>query len=68
MSDRVPTRFVSTLLRRVGDRGYDFQPMLERAGLDFNPLEDWRMLAEIRFRQGNDPAAHGPGQDPTAAR
>ncbi|MEM1111151.1 MAG: AraC family transcriptional regulator [Pseudomonadota bacterium] len=39
MSDRVPTRFVRTLLRRAGDYGYDFQPMLERAGLDFDPMD-----------------------------
>lgn len=40
MSDRVPTRFVKTLLRLVGDRGYDFSPILRSAGLDFNPLDD----------------------------
>tara|TARA_R110002049_G_scaffold24316_4_gene86375 strand:+ start:2919 stop:3992 length:1074 start_codon:yes stop_codon:yes gene_type:complete len=40
MSDRVPTRFVKTLLRMVGDRGYDFSAMLDEAGLDFNPLDD----------------------------
>ncbi len=38
MSDRVPTRFVRTLLRRVGDRGYDFSAMLTDAGIDFDPL------------------------------
>ena len=38
MSDRVPTRFVCTLLRMVGDRGYDFTTILTNAGLDFDPL------------------------------
>lgn len=40
MSDRVPTRFVNTLLRMVADRGYDFSAILSEAGLDFNPLDD----------------------------
>ncbi len=40
MSDRVPTRFVRTLLRMVGDRGYDFSAILIEAGLDFNPLDE----------------------------
>jgi AraC-like DNA-binding protein len=40
MSDRVPTRFVRTLLRMVDDRGYDFTVVLNRAGLDFDPLDD----------------------------
>ncbi len=40
MSDRVPTRFVRTLLRMVGDRGYDFSAVLTRAGLDFDPLDE----------------------------
>jgi AraC-like DNA-binding protein len=39
MSDRVPTRFVITLLRMVGERGYDFSYILRDAGLDFDPLE-----------------------------
>lgn len=39
MSDRVPTRFVVTLLRMVGDRGYDFSVVLNKAGLDFDPLD-----------------------------
>lgn len=39
MSDRVPTRFVDTLLRMVGDRGYDFSGILRDAGLDFDPRE-----------------------------
>ena len=39
MSDRVPTRFVKTLLRMVGDRGYDFSAILDDAGLDFDPLD-----------------------------
>jgi len=47
MSDRVPTRFVGTLLRMVGDRGYDFSAVLRGAGLDFNPLDE------------NDPAYRG---------
>jgi AraC-like DNA-binding protein len=40
MSDRVPTRFVNTLLRMVGDHDYDFSAILSDAGLDFNPLDD----------------------------
>ena len=40
MSDRVPTRFVNTLLRMVGDRGYDFTGVLRDAGLDFDPLDE----------------------------
>ncbi len=40
MSDRVPTRFVRTLLRMVGDRGYDFSAILGEAGLDFDPLDE----------------------------
>ncbi len=40
MSDRVPTRFVNTLLRMVGDRGYDFSGILGAAGLDFDPLDE----------------------------
>ena len=39
MSDQVPTRFVRTLLRMVGDKGYDFSLVLSEAGLDFNPLD-----------------------------
>lgn len=39
MSDRVPTRFVQTLLRMVGDRGYDFSLVLKNAGLEFDPLD-----------------------------
>jgi AraC-like DNA-binding protein len=39
MSDRVPTRFVTTLLRMVDDSGYDFTAVLNRAGLDFDPLD-----------------------------
>jgi AraC-like DNA-binding protein len=38
MSERVPTRFLQTLLRMVGDRGYDFSVVLADAGLDFDPL------------------------------
>ncbi|MEM9257408.1 MAG: AraC family transcriptional regulator [Pseudomonadota bacterium] len=40
MSDRVPTRFVRTLLRMVGDKGHDFSPILSSAGLEFNPLDN----------------------------
>lgn len=39
MSDRVPTGFVKTLLRMVGEKGYDFTGILREAGLDFNPLD-----------------------------
>lgn len=39
MSDRVPTRFVTTLLRMVGERGYDFSQVLTGAGIDFDPLD-----------------------------
>lgn len=38
MSDRVPTRFMNTLLRMVGDRGYDFSGILADAGIEFDPL------------------------------
>jgi len=40
MSDRVPTRFVRTLLRMVGDRGYDFSAVLSEAGLEFDPSDE----------------------------
>ena len=40
MSDRVPTRFVNTLLRMVGERGYDFRVILNTAGLDFDPTDE----------------------------
>jgi len=40
MSDRVPTRFVSTLLRMVAERGYDLSAVLAAAGLDFDPLDE----------------------------
>ena len=46
MSDRVPTRFVNTLLRMAGDRGYDFSAILSSAGLDFDPL---RGATTLRF-------------------
>lgn len=39
MSDRVPTRFMNTLLRMVGDRGYDFSAILADAGIEFDPLK-----------------------------
>ena len=48
MSDRVPTRFVRTLLRMVGDRGYDFSAVLNDAGLDFDPLNDGSYSLETR--------------------
>ena len=35
----VPTRFIQTLLRMVGDKGYDFSVILNDAGLDFDPLD-----------------------------
>lgn len=41
MSDRVPTRFVRTLLRMVGDKGYDFSAVLADAGLDFDPMDEY---------------------------
>jgi len=40
MSDRVPTRFLRTLLRMVDDRGYDFSAVLQDAGIDFDPLDE----------------------------
>lgn len=40
MSDLVPTRFVRTLLRMVGDEGYDFSVVLNEAGLEFDPLDE----------------------------
>ncbi len=40
MSEQVPTRFVRTLLRMVGDKGYDFTMVLNEAGLEFNPLDE----------------------------
>ena len=40
MSDRVPTGFIKTLLRMVGDSGYDFSAVLSDAGLDFDPMDD----------------------------
>jgi AraC-like DNA-binding protein len=40
MSDRVPTRFVKTLLGMVGEGGFDFSAMLSHAGLDFDPLDE----------------------------
>jgi AraC-like DNA-binding protein len=39
MSDRVPTKFVKTLLQMAGDKGYDFTAMLAQAGIDFDPLD-----------------------------
>lgn len=53
MSDRVPTRFVKTLLRMAGEQGYDFSGLLDAAGLDFDPLNEadpaWR--AEVSAMQ-----------------
>ena len=40
MSDRVPTKFVKTLLQMAGNKGYDFSVILNHAGLDFNPLDE----------------------------
>jgi AraC-like DNA-binding protein len=40
MTDRVPTRFVRTLLRMVRHHGYDFSVILSRAGLDFDPMDE----------------------------
>ena len=39
MSDRVPTRFMNTLLRMVNDRGYDFSGILAESGIEFDPLD-----------------------------
>jgi AraC-like DNA-binding protein len=44
MSERVPTRFVKTLLRMVGDKGYDFSALLGDAGLDFDPIDETHAL------------------------
>lgn len=40
MSDRVPVKFLNTLLRMAGDRGYDFSAVLVGAGVEFNPLDE----------------------------
>ncbi|GAB3270472.1 AraC family transcriptional regulator [Parahaliea aestuarii] len=40
MSDRVPTRFVRSLLRQVYDHGHDFSAVLADAGLDFDPTDE----------------------------
>lgn len=40
MTDRVPTRFVRTLLRMVHSHGYDFSAILNRAGLEFDPMNE----------------------------
>lgn len=40
MTDRVPTRFVRTLLRMARNHGYDFSPILTRAGLSFDPMDE----------------------------
>ena len=38
--DRVPTQYAATLLRMAAQRGVDYQPILEAAGIDFDPLSD----------------------------
>lgn len=40
MSDRVPTRFVRTLLKMASEKAYDFTAMLADAGIDFDPLNE----------------------------
>jgi len=40
MSDHVPTRFVRTLLRMAGEKGYDFSAILADSGVNFNPLDE----------------------------
>jgi len=40
MSDRVPTRFLRSLLRMVRSHGYDFSVVLADAGLDFDPMDE----------------------------
>ncbi len=40
MSDRVPTRFVRTLLKMAGEKGYDFTAVLADSGVDFDPLNE----------------------------
>lgn len=40
MSDRVPVKFVNTLLRMVGERGHDFSAILQNAGIEFDPLDN----------------------------
>lgn len=39
MGDRVPTRFVNTLLRMAGERGSDFSAILHEAGVEFDPFD-----------------------------
>ncbi|MFT6274776.1 MAG: AraC-like DNA-binding protein [Halioglobus sp.] len=39
MGDQVPTRFVKTLLKMAGDKGYDFSTILADSGVEFNPLD-----------------------------
>jgi AraC-like DNA-binding protein len=39
MSDKVPTKFVKTLLQMAGDKGYDFSVVLAQAGIDFDPID-----------------------------
>lgn len=38
--DQLPTQYARTLLRMAADRGVDYQPILQRAGLEFDPLLD----------------------------
>ncbi len=40
MSDRVPTRFVKTMLRKASEQGFDFETILTSAGVDFDPLDE----------------------------
>ena len=40
MSDRVPTRFVKTMLRKASEQGFDFDTILTSAGVDFDPLDE----------------------------
>ena len=39
MSDRVPTRFVTTLLRMAGEKGHGLSHVLSDAGIDFDPAD-----------------------------
>jgi len=40
MSDRVPTRFVRTLLKMASEKGYDFSAILADAGVEFDPMNE----------------------------
>jgi len=39
MSERVPTKFVRTLLNMAGEKGYDFSTIMADSGIDFDPLD-----------------------------